>query len=137
MEQHNALSDTDLSKAKNDALAQLKNIEGCHFSANVGDEKLVYHALPTNADSSTLRLQTYRIAPSVGTQLISDEDLNLQLKSDARAGRKYITDNERGSIAIWLSEASKDKPMAAKLAHKLPSGEYVAQKTQISGTCRL
>lgn len=136
-EQYNALSESERSARANDALAGLINSEGCHFSASVGDEKLVYQAIPMRADSSSVRLQTYQLKPSKGMQLISDEELSLQMKSDAKVGSKYIVDNERGSIAIWLSSESNGKPVAAKLAHKLPSGEYVGNQTHIEGSCKL
>ncbi|MEN9810681.1 MAG: hypothetical protein RLZZ488_2248 [Pseudomonadota bacterium] len=136
-QQYNALSKTERSARSNDAMATLKNLEGCHFSARVGDEQLVYQATPVGTESSTIRLQTYQVKPNVGMQLISDEELKLQMKSDADAGSKYISDNERGSIAIWFSSVSNGKPTAAKLAHKLASGEYVGKQTHIDGSCKL
>lgn len=137
MNDYKSLSDSDRSKAQSDALAQLKNTDGCHFLADLGEDKLVYQANPSASDASTVRLQTFKLNAALGAQLLSDEELKLQLKSDAGAGSKYISDNERGSIAIWLSQESNGKVVAAKLAHKLPSGAYVGNQAQLSGTCKL
>jgi len=137
MNDYRSLSDSDLSKIRSDALAQLKNTDGCHFLADLGEDKLVYQATPSASDASTVRLQTFKLNAALGAQLLADEELKLQLKSDTGAGRKYISDNERGSIAIWLSQESNGKVVAAKLAHKLPSGAYVGNQTQLSGTCKL
>lgn len=136
-EQYNALTDSERSTASNKALAQLMNSNGCHFVATVDDEKLVYHAQQLGPDSNAMQLQTYRIKPNVGLQLLSDEEMKLQMKSDSTSGSKYIVDNERGSIAIWVSEPSKEKLVSAKLAHKVPSGAYLGGKSQLSGTCKI
>lgn len=106
-------------------------------AVDVGDEKLVYQVTPVGSDTSTLHLQTYQVRPSVGMQLLSSEELKLQMKSDANSGSKYIADNERGSIALWLSEARSGEAVSAKLAHKLPSGAYVGNQAQIEGSCKI
>lgn len=136
-EQYNNLSDFDRSDAAQAALTKVKNERGCHFSAVSGDSRLVYSAFPLNADVPSLLLQTYVLKQGIGAQLIAEERLSLQMKSDAGQGSKFVADNERGSIALWITGEAEAKPVTAKLAHKLQSGEYIANQPSIEGTCNL
>jgi hypothetical protein len=131
-------SDFERSRNSEDALAQLKNSSGCFFSADTGNEKLIYKVLPIDNAQSTLNVQTYSVKADAGTELIADEELKLQLSSDAGAGRKYIADNQRGSLALWIeSSGGKSEAVEARLSHKFPNGEYAGGRTQLSGQCRL
>jgi len=132
-----ALRESDQLKKVEDAKQALETAQGCHFSVAVDDGKIIYQAVPLSHDLSSIRLQTYSIRRAAGARLIADEELKLQLKSDAGGFRKYIAENDRGSIALWISPVDNGGSAAAKLSHRLPSGEYAGQQSQIGGKCRL
>jgi hypothetical protein len=69
--------------------------------------------------------------------LIGETVISEQMQSDAGAGTKYAGDSELGSIAIWVDTSQSEGLVPAKIAHKLPSGEFLGNVGQITGNCRL
>jgi hypothetical protein len=130
-----SLSEAERERRSESALEKLKSSKGCFFAAEDSGEKWIYQAHPLENGARTLRLQSYRVRPDVGAQLVADEDLVLQLSSDAGLGRKYVADNERGSIAIWLSSVEEGAGLRAHLAHRFPSGSYAGGQAQVPGRC--
>lgn len=131
-------SDEVRSANSANALAQLKNSSGCYFSAESGGEMLIYKVLPLDNAQTTLQVRTYAVKGTAAAELIADEELKLQLDSDAGTGRKYVADNSRGSLALWIkARSSNSQPAEAKLAHKLTNGSYAGGRGQLVGQCRM
>ena len=138
IERHGAMSDVARQKLSSSAETQLKSSQGCYFSIDSGLEKIVYRATSLNQNNEAYRVQTYSVKGVRAAELISDEELILQMSSDGDSGRKYIADNERGSMALWISERSViGKTLSAKLAHKMSNGQFASGKAQITGQCQL
>ncbi|MEN9825043.1 MAG: hypothetical protein RI953_788 [Pseudomonadota bacterium] len=113
--------------------------EGCSFSARIKGEKLTYSVTPRRVAGEKLALNVavFVIQKNGSMHLIGETVISEQMQSDAGAGTKYAGDSELGSIAIWVDRSQSEALVPAKIAHKLPSGEFLGNVGQITGNCRL
>ena len=85
----------------------------------------------------SLNVAVFVIQKNGAMNLIGETVISEQMQSDAGAGTKYAGDSDLGSIAIWVDKRLGEGIIPAKIAHKLPSGEFLGNVGQITGNCRL
>lgn len=121
--------------------AQKRSIfaEGCAFTADIKGERLNYQATPrlTVGPRRSLDVTIYVLEKSGSMRLLGETVLQEQLRSDAGAGVKFAGDSELGSMAIWIDPTQVTEILPAKIAHRLPSGEFLGNVGHIEGTCKL
>lgn len=129
----------DFVKVGTDAKNRSAAADGCTFTADIRGERLNYSATPrlTASGKRALDVDIYVLEKNGAMRLLGEIILNEQMSSDAGAGTKFASDSEIGSMAIWINASKNNEVSPAKIAHKLPSGEYLGNVRQIEGTCKL
>lgn len=129
----------DFASMASEANDRIKNSAGCSFFAEINGERLSYSATPraTTDGRKSLDVSIYVIERNGALRLFGETILDEQLKTDAGAGVKYVSNSNLGSMAIWLNNAQSEQIVSAKIAHRLPSGEYLGNVGHIEGTCKL
>lgn len=130
---------SDFSAMESKARSRAIYSDGCTFTADIKGEKLSYQATPrlTSSTKRALDVSVYVLEKNGALRLLGDTILEEQLKSDAGAGIKFASDSNLGSLAIWIDPTQPGEILSAKIAHKLPSGEFLGNLGQIEGTCKL
>ena len=129
----------DFARMEFNTNTRMLESEGCSFSARIKGEKLSYSVTPRHVpgEKMSLNVAVFVIQKNGAMNLIGETVISEQMQSDAGAGTKYAGDSDLGSIAIWVDKRLGEGIIPAKIAHKLPSGEFLGNVGQITGNCRL
>lgn len=111
---------------------------GCSFTEKINGDTLYYQVTPQLFTTGRRAVSVaVHVLDQKGSQhLLGETLLPEQLSSDAGSGAKYAADTKLGSLAIWI-DSNGSGIVPAKIAHKLPSGEFLGRVSQVKGTCNL
>lgn len=129
----------DFARMEYNVTKRTLDSEGCSFSARIKGEKLTYSVTPrrVSGEKMSLNVAVFVIQKSGAMNLMGETVIAEQMESDGPIFRKFAGDTEIGSIAIWVDKTHSEGLAPAKIAHKLPSGEFLGNVGQITGNCRL